>query len=487
MKETIRIFTICALSLIVTALFYHAEGWIVPGGSAMFFTWGEALFTHRTLPPDFAQRDLGFPFLIWLSGYPWTHSIRGIALVYAAFGALMPPLTYWTIRPFGAWLAWLTAIFVIVSCAPWLFAKFFYHDQTCIFASVLALTFLGLYLAYEHRAWLWLFLAAAIFASISRPAMNAVFPCLMFVAIAFGPRRHWWSILGCIAVFGLSLLAYQTYRSHVFDTARLGYTPSYAGEQIFYDAYVNAEELGYPLNDLHAPRFDLLRAALHRYLGQPDKLAEAIEAEPQSFQANFRYPDLEQRIWQHPNYEYALFLDGVASDDLLLGAALDIYRAWPAYAVRVVARNLWHFVFFPGFAHTRYNLVGYTQTGLQFYPAGSDSTEISLFPSVAQAEMRTSPDPVLDLIAPWWMRLYQPFIFASSLLVLMGWAAICSAPRLHSRAFIGIFLAATGLFVYNALIVSAFAEPDYRYQGMILVLRIALCGFALIAIKPKNP
>ena len=521
-----RLFSVVALSAAATWFFWVGAVYIVPGGANMFFVWADQLFTHGTLSPELAQRDVGFPLLIWLGGLGATGSFRGIALLYAVFGALMPPLVYLTLAPFSRWAAWFAGLAAIASCGPWIFGKIMYPDQACVFFSTLALCFLARHLAYGRPVALYLFTAAALFLSITRPAMNAVFPCLMLVAIVFGPRtpaktasrgrpvrgvspsrpvpdaarknfRHsvWLHYGICLAVFAAALVGYHQYRARVFDVARLGYTPSYTGEQVFYDPYVNSTDFGIVLGPQLGPAMGIVQQRLIAALTpspQQSKLVTDLAAinPPDFARDNLLLATVDEamfRIWHQPNYEYAMLIDEAVDDATLLAAAGEIARAHPLYIGAYVIRNAWHFIFEPGFAHTRGNTHGYSSTGLDLFPTGSDLGEIDRFQAadIALAKQGSDYPNAMAALAHAWRWGYWGFIFATSFLMVAGWAVVFAVPFLFTRAFVGAFLAATGLLLYNALIVSAFADPDIRYEAMVLVLRAAVAGFAILAARPR--
>ncbi len=497
--RSLPLISIAILSLCVTWFFWCAEGYNIPGGSAMFFTWGDLIGTHATLAPDLAQRDLGFPLLIWLSGYPLTRSFVGISLIYASFSFLMPVLVYWTVRPFGALIAWFAGLATIASCGPWVFAKFLYPDEAGIFFTALSLTLLARYLVGVKVVYLYGFTAAAIFLSITRPAMNAVFPCLMLVAILFGSgaRQRWLPLLGCIAAFAIGLVAYHEYRARIFDVAHLGYTPSYTGEQVFYNAYVNSAARGVVLGPELGPAMTKVYADLTLALAPSPRESvllrrDMIPVEPEQFaHDNLLLPtsaDLIYRIWHEPNFEYSMLLDAVTDDATLLRASLEIAWALPGYVARYTLRNAGYFLVLPGFAHTRYNTQGMVYTGLNFYPAILDLTEIDRFPAPASDEARGPRQypEAMEWIAAAWAAQYERFILVTTFLMAAGWIAVVSAPFLYSRAFLGAFTAASGLLLYNAIIVGAFAEPDFRYEAMVWVLRCTVGSLALVALKPKR-
>jgi hypothetical protein len=82
--------------------------------------------------------------------------------------------------------------------------------------------------------------------------------------------------------------------------------------------------------------------------------------------------DLIEKITTEPNEEYWMILmsvypDGI-NDQLYFNVVKEIAWSHPWYVVQYSARNLWHAVFDPGYATTRYNTQGYIKTGLDFVP-----------------------------------------------------------------------------------------------------------------------
>jgi len=91
----------------------------------------------------------------------------------------------------------------------------------------------------------------------------------------------------------------------------------------------------------------------------------------------------------------------------------------------------------------------------------------------------------MSRIAALWFASYDSFIRITSGLMIVGWLVVLAVP-IFSRAFVGCFAAATALLLYNALLQGAFADADYRYEAMVIVLRVTIAGFGLIAlISPR--
>ncbi|MBV8777116.1 MAG: hypothetical protein JO258_07960 [Alphaproteobacteria bacterium] len=486
--------SIAALSTLAAAFFFYAGGFMVPGGAMNFFFWADSISTGATLSPEISQRDVGFPLLIWLSGYRLTGSLTGIALIYALFAALMPMLIYWSLRPFAAWAALLTALASILSCGPYFFQKMLYHDQACMFFMMLTLCWYVLFVARQKYFWFYLFTAAAFFDSVTRPAMNLIFPALLLLAIVFGPRPlRWRHYVISLAAVAIVIAGYHAHRNKVFDVASLGYMPSYTGEQVFYATYINSADYSVDLSKRAGPALSEVRAKLWHALTEPtpeeaEQVKGFVASEPKEFAdaelKPFAPEVLFERIWHQPNYEYLLLIETVVDDHTLLRSAVEIILHHPWYFATYTLRGAWHYLFDPGWAHTRFNTAGYVHVRLDFYPLLVDPTEAQALPARAQAEVLEPPAyPLLmEKIANGWLGFFNPLIKVTSVLMVLGWAILAIGARRFSRSFIGCFAGASVLLLYNALIVGAFAEADYRYEMMVMVLRVAVAGFGLATL-----
>jgi hypothetical protein len=105
---------------------------------------------------------------------------------------------------------------------------------------------------------------------------------------------------------------------------------------------------------------------------------------------------------------------------------------------------------------------------------------------------------IFNWIASYWVDYYRTMVSVTSGLMTAAWlgVALYSAslfgrrtPR--KRALIGMLaengliaciIAASALLMYNIVITSAFADPDFRYHHFIVPLRILLSGYGLITM-----
>ena len=96
----------------------------------------------------------------------------------------------------------------------------------------------------------------------------------------------------------------------------------------------------------------------------------AQTAKPVSKQAAETPEQLIEKIATEPNEEYYWNVVNAVdtNDQFFLDVAKEIARAYPWYIVRYSMRNLWHALFDPGYATTRYNTLGFIKTGGEFPP-----------------------------------------------------------------------------------------------------------------------
>jgi hypothetical protein len=62
------------------------------------------------------------------------------------------------------------------------------------------------------------------------------------------------------------------------------------------------------------------------------------------------------------------------------------------------------------------------------------------------------------------------------------WNDFPGSAVLSSSGFVAPLIAASALLAYNVAVVSAFAEPDFRYHHFIVLLRILIAGYGLFAL-----
>src|ERR1700690_655441 len=231
------------MSMLVTTFFLFTAGYHFPGGASHYPNWADAIVHGMTLPATVAQREVGFPLLYILGGFPFTHSFIGITLIFAAFAVLMPVLVYWSLMRASPTIAFYMGLVCILSLAPFTYMKFFYPDQADMFFNLLAVALLIEFFWTGRFRMLYFFTLAALAASFTRTAGNLMYPVLMTIAYITvrGRFRHYF---GCALIFVLATGAYQWHRYEIFDMRHQASTPSGKGMQIFYSTYLYLGDFG---------------------------------------------------------------------------------------------------------------------------------------------------------------------------------------------------------------------------------------------------
>jgi len=175
------------------------------------------------------------------------------------------------------------------------------------------------------------------------------------------------------------------HRYVIFDMKHAAATPSFIGQQLFYNPYINSfdyhvrlvpKDLGPNLAEIA----DILRSELQPNPRDSEFMKAQVtgsynEGIPRAFaEENFLSLSTDEyinRTFEKPNWEYYLMMGNI-DDRVMLGAAWEIARAHPGLVARYSIRNLYHFIFDPGYAHTRFNLSPFSSTGLNFLPSIGD-------------------------------------------------------------------------------------------------------------------
>jgi hypothetical protein len=505
------------------AIFFLFAGKVwFPGGAEQFMEYAEAIVHGTTLVGNLWQRDAGYPLLLLLGGYSWLHSLIPVFLIQAGFAIVLPLLVYEGIRRLSPTMAFYAGLVSAASLNPFLFMKMIHHDQSYIFFSMLMLCLLLIFVQTRQMRFLYLFTAAVIFASITRPAGNALFPLFLIVSYVAvrGKARHY---IACLAIFVALMTSYSWHRYVIFDLAHVHTTPSYTGAQTFYNPYLNTLDYGITLSPRDVgPSFALALTRLRDQLKPDPKDSEFMRMHylgspaAQGFAEANMFPltpdELVAETLKRPNYEYYTLICEANDDNVLLSAAFEIVRAYPAVILRYSARNFFHFIFDPGYSHTRYNFNPFRPVGLIFFPADAPiAGDLSLLSAQAVREINfdsawsrpATVDQLLDKIKRVWWHLYRTMITVLSYLMVATWAVgiaglagferwrskrkspdatkAAGAPTL-SGALVASIVIASLVFLYNAAVTAVFVEPDFRYREMVDLQAILIAGLGLASV-----
>ncbi len=513
-------------TLIATFFLFTAKIFL-PGGAEQFMAYAHAIVHDTVLGPstNASQRDAGYPLLIILSGYPFLHSLIPLLVIQAAFAVALPLLVFESLHRVAPLPAFYTSLYSMLTVSPYLFMKMIHHDQSYIFFEMLMLVMILLSVQTKQIRYLYLFTLVAIFTSIVRPAGNALFP-IAIVGIYMmirGKIRHYFT---CATLFVIAFGVYSWHRYVIFDVKEFGTMQSYTGSQMFYDPYVNALDYGIRLSpETIGPNFTLvlknLRMALDNsneaefiqksYVGG-DRLAAAFARKNM---LPFTAEQLMARVIESPNYEYYSLLWAANNDDRVMRqAAWEIAWAHPTLILRYVTRNLFHFVFEPGYSHSRYSLNPFGPEQLSFPPSIdvlAPDALASLMPRAVR-ELRVNnslrqPSFVrigYGWLEELWLSLYRrdvavlfgfmgvawatALFFVGRYVVMRWWKPVDAALKqgtciFFREALIPSILMASLLFFYDAALTALFVEPGFRYRQMADLQAILIAGLGLISIQ----
>jgi hypothetical protein len=512
------------LSALTATFFLFATKTWFPGGASQFIIYADAIVHGTTLPPDVAARDAGYPLLIILSGYLSSHSFIPLLLIQAGFAILLPIIVYESLRRLSPISAYYVGLASIITLSPFYFMKLIHHDQLYIFSVELTLCLLLIFVQTKQPRFLYFFTIAAICASVARPAGNALFPLFLLIGY-FAARGSILHYLACSTVFAAFVAGYAWHREVIFDMQHSPATPSYLGQQTFYNPYLNTLDYGIRLSPHDVgPNFTRTLDELRNRLQPSPRDSEFIETQygRTDYKAEFAsaYIDplttdeLMDRVLARPNWEYYTLLCLANDDRVLLAAALEIARAHPSLILRYSVRNFLHFTFNPGYKHSRYNLNPFRPEALLFYPAqGAVDENVTGFPARAVLELNFDPVPhepwivhrLFNAMQTVWLKSYRTEVAIMALLMCVAWgtAAVrlvwAVRPRAKSVSMVGphsggllksdnalvaSIVIASLVFGYNAAVTAIFAEPDFRYRQASDLQAILIAGLGMIAMQP---
>jgi hypothetical protein len=307
-------------------------------------------------------------------------------------------------------------------------------------------------------------------------------------------------------------------------------SPSYIGQQLFYNLYLNTFDYNIRLSPKDVgPNLTTMVELVREVLQPNPQESEYMKAHvgnfynqgvPRDFAlANllpFTTDELMNRVFASPNWEYYLLLC-LADDRIILNAALEIARAYPDLIIRYFLRNLYHFMFDPGYAHTRFNLNPFGQIGLHFYPAVGelDAHELTVFKAQAAREVSFNPLPrqpdmvrylFSEIHRGWENYFHREALRIVGVLMCVAWAAAFAGlthmlfsqrsrltPQSEFRRinvlafadsrFVTCVIITSLLLGYNAAVTAMFAEPDFRYRDMAELQADLIAGFGLFSIQ----
>ncbi len=525
---------ILVFSIAVQGFYLLTASYFIPDGALDFVRYASALMHWQSVSAANgsisvaccgpAAREIGYPMLLILSGILVTGSLIGITIIQSFMAVWIPVIVYRTLVHASERWAYLVGMFSVSSLAPLLFVKWLHHDQPYVFFSVVdTWLFTRFVIGGRPRDLYWL-TAALIATTFTRPAGALLFPLMLAIAylVRRGPLKPY---AVSVLIFLIATVAYQFQRYEMFVRGQAD-PPSYTGQQVFYNLYINAGEYGIALGPELGPNMRAIAETVRADM-QPDPAHStalaafvAMDQMPRPFYEKYFLPfsadGLVEQIYRVPNWEYYYMMcELVTSDRLFLGASWEIFSAHPLYALQFALRNAWYFLYNPGWVHGRFIVSPIFQSVRYFppdpvggFPGAFVDALVPMYPwdpsfTPAKREAKfdslgAQPNGVKHAYAAIraaWLSAYHPvvsFLFwltiAAWLSVLVHWASafrwrwsVRLRDAIGTADIYGPILGISTILMYNVIVTCAFAEPDYRYHDMIILIRIVLAGFGAVA------
>jgi hypothetical protein len=282
-----------------------------------------------------------------------------------------------------------TALVVAFSMTPYVYLKFIHHDLAYMAFSMLSLCLLVEYLQRSRVGVLYGFLAALIATCLTRPAGNLLFLPLLALACVVRPAQ-WRHYLVVTAIFAVVLAAYSMHRTRVLGVTEEGTLPSYFGQQIYYNLYINSSAYGIAITPALGPATTQLVQKVRQSVAQHpldsaymQEWYKANGFSPQAAEFWFTdYAGQDERfissLFQQPNADRFEYLCQVERNDhVFRKAAIEVLAAYPLYPFQYGLRNLWIFLWDPGVSHGRFGMQhdSFVREKLYFLPGGRSVAE----------------------------------------------------------------------------------------------------------------
>lgn len=505
-----NLIVIIMCSLVVTIFFLCTAQYYFAGGAGSFFIYANSIVsgTHTL---DITQRDIGFPLMLVLSGFPWTHSILNITILHAVMGFLIPVMVFAAVGNKYPRAAFIAAILCILSLVPYQFIKMMYHDQTYLFFNTLCVLVYIYYCRTKQVGYLYALTFAALFCSFTRPAGNASFLVLMICAYFSNPMhlRHY---IICLMIFSAFTFANYEHRRTIMGLNPGEMMPSYTGHQIFYNVYVNSADSGIKLSPEMGPAMKRISDEIRKAFGPNPALNPRNlyykNLNPEFYNSALNINDTEEfikQLYAHPYPEYFELIHTMASvwkdSPLFLQASWEVIRQNPFYPVKYTTRNLLYYFFKPGKTHLRLKNVSTMNKGSNpdYYPrVGYIALENGLAER-AKHEMEYNPlrgyfsflKPTSATIYSIFRNSYNKINIVTVILMIISLSFSVSnilkrnnnTSAIEHKDIIFPEIGTFALLFYNALITSMFVDPIYRYHYMSMPLQMICAGFGIVIVR----
>lgn len=476
--DTVIVFIVSGL----LATLFASVGYITFVSNSGNYTQYALTLVRGEFNPNLAERAIGYPALLILTGFGATGSLAGILALQALTGAAIPAIAAATLQPVNRWVAIVTSATLILSLTPFMFINMIYPDQFYVFLLIVIAAMLSRWLIVEKPLWLYLACVFCLFLAWVRPAGLALMPLCIGLAVLYRRRHVLHAVIGTAAI-ALILVA----TDHV---ERRGSGRSYIGEQAFFNAYLwsdglanafsmneDAKELRTKLKSFFEtnPGIDLRQSGSRvpdeeyelffgRFSGKPDAQVDAMFARP--------------RLCYY--WRIAGALPEVEADGILLRATLRHYWEHPWQLFRstlstyagLVLGPAWRFNSHDcGFSHReKTNFEPFTRGGIIPIPERDAIMSLDMF----AIKTRAMPEWML-WVQRYFAVEYSLLLPTTYILMLIGVAGFARSPGAPRAVAVVTF----GIHSINTLLLSMLVDPQFRYQVQNVPLAIVGAGIGL--------
>jgi hypothetical protein len=451
----------------------------------------ESIFTSSPIH----MRDILYPVLLVIAGFPFTNSFIGISIVSAAFSFLMPLLVHASVGPSMRIAAFYASLALMLSLTPYIFIKFTFHDHLFMFLLIFTFFLSMKYLRSKQAITLQFATIASVLTGLARPAANLFPPCLLVTLFIMDakPKNIWRYVIGIVVILAAS--------AHLLASKSGVSESSYTGRQLLYNLYVNSRDFNVKIDASLGPATARLFEVLQNLPERPmesaafsewvrrNRVIGISEASIEKQFTSVSRDELIANIFNSPNPDYYEFLCYMEHDDrTYLRASLEVIAKYPSYPLLYTLRNAWLFMWTPGYFRGRNNVeyIGLHRSGNEFLPFHRSAGPTNGLAPRSLREIGHEPletefrflKRFTSAIENYWLTYYAPINQIMMILVFLG--AITSF--FTGRDARVCFWLAAMFWGYHVGITASLAEGAYRYHFMVAPLFIICAALGLRSI-----
>jgi len=488
-----RMLILLAISAMVTLVWGLTRPLTYTTDSTTYVELAQYLLGQREPHPIVFIRPPGYPLLLILTGVIAFHSFVGLLLAQALTAVAIPLIAYKTVAHYSRSAAFAAGLLITLSLMPQIYSRAVMTEQPFIFGFVLLAYLVVRYSIERSTKLFWSITITTIGLAFLRPSANLFGYIIVAATLLLEPRQWRRALSGVLIIFAVTG-AWASFAAGEADPHLGGNlvsrffsgAQSFAGEQLFYDAYVVGEFTPPP-------------GILERRL---TFAASNGPASARLLQTLMTFAELYPQFWKthplaHPGDDAASFVDRLrtrpsqmafgfmwSATDTMLGpaesarlfrdAAVESFRVRPTVLLGLLD-NFVSVLFGPVAAYSSGVRVVMIPTldAVTFHDPGLGALGDSVRPYLA-----------LPKLASWWERDPTSYFY--------GFGYTLLKPALTVTVIMTLLFMAAGPMRWPALVLTAtilchhaitavFAEPYARYVDQVLPATVVLAAMGVVA------